>query len=105
MEKLQIEKQLKRSRRLRWTMNLAVMLVFLLGMVQLFVSNRLADLGEDIEREKLKTESLSLENRLLEEQLRQRESLVNVAEEAKKLGFIEVKSIYYLVPQIPVAMK
>ncbi|MDP3998000.1 MAG: hypothetical protein Q8P89_00080 [bacterium] len=105
MKKLQIEKQLRKNRRLRWTMSLAVILVFVLGMVQLIVSNRLSDLGEEIETEKVKTESLTLENRLLEEQLRQKESLINVSEEAKKLGFIEAKSIYYLIPQIPVAMK
>lgn len=84
---------------------LVLIAVLLSAAAQLFVSNRLSDLGEEIEQEKRQTEALIAENRILEEELRQQESLSNIAEEAKKLGFVEAKSVYYLVPQIPVAMK
>lgn len=105
MKKLQREKQLGRNRRLRWTVSLVTMLVFVLGMAQLIVSNRLANLGVKIEEEAMRTELMTAENRLLEEDLRQKESLINISQAAKELGLAEAKSIYYLVPQVPVAMK
>lgn len=79
--------------------------IFFLAALQLLVSNRLANLGEEIEKERRITETLIAQNRILEEELRQRESLVYLTQEAQKLGFVEAKSYYYLVPQIPVAMK
>lgn len=81
------------------------MLVFVLGMAQLIVSNRLANLGVKLEEEAMRTELMTAENRLLEEDLRQKESLINISQAAKELGLAEAKSIYYLVPQVPVAMK
>lgn len=105
MKKLQREKQLGRNRRLRWTVSLVTMLVFVLGMAQLIVSNRLANLGVKLEEEAMRTELMTAENRLLEEDLRQKESLINISQAAKELGLAEAKSIYYLVPQVPVAMK
>lgn len=105
MKKLAREKQFKRRSRLKLAVTLIFFVVFLLAAAQLLVSNRLADLGEEIEQETRQTESFIAENRILEEEIRQRESLANITEEAKKLGFVETKTVYYLVPQVPVAMK
>ena len=105
MKKLAQEKQLRRTQRLKILATLVLAVTFLLAAVQLLVSNRLANLGVQIEEESAKAESLSSQNRLLEEELRQKESLANISQKAKELGFVETKSIYYLVPQIPVAMK
>ena len=105
MKKLAQEKQLRRTQRLKILATLVLAVTFLLAAVQLLVSNRLANLGVQIEEERAKAESLSSQNRLLEEELRQKESLANISQKAKELGFVETKSIYYLVPQIPVAMK
>lgn len=80
-----------------------VALIFLGGAAQLVVSNRLANLGEQIEIDRAKTDTLALENQLLEEEVRSKESLSAISQEAKELGFVDAKSVYYLVPQIPVA--
>lgn len=80
-------------------------MVLLLGALQLIVSNRLANLGVKIEEENARIESIAAQNRLLEEKLGEKESLIDISQKAKELGFVEAKSIYYIVPQIPVAMK
>lgn len=105
MRKFEREKQLHRSNQLKFSATIVVLMVLLLGAAQLIVSNRLANLGVEIEKENAKTELLTAENRLLEEELRQQESLIAISQKATELGFIEAKSIYYLVPQVPVAMK
>jgi len=105
MKKLEKERQFRKIKRLKWLIGLIVIVILSLAAAQLVVSNRLADLGEEIEIEKSQTETLASENRILAEELSQKESLSNITEEAKVLGFVEGKSIYYLVPQIPVAMK
>lgn len=105
MKKLAKEKQTKRRFRLKTAVVLIFFVVFILAAAQLMVSNRLADLGEEIEQETKQTESFIAENRILEEEIRQRESLAAITEEAKKIGFVETKTVYYLVPQVPVAMK
>ena len=104
MKKLNHEKQLQKRQRLGLLMLFIWILIGSLAVAQLFISNRLTDLGEKIDKEKKMTDLLIAENRLLEEELREKESLSNISLEAQKLGFAEVKSIYYLVPQIPVAM-
>lgn len=105
MKKLAKEKQTKRRSRLKTAVVLIFFVVFILAAAQLMVSNRLADLGEEIEQETKQTESFIAENRILDEEIRQRESLAAITEEAKKIGFVETKTVYYLVPQVPVAMK
>lgn len=105
MKKLAKEKQIKRRSRLKTAVVLIFFVVFILAAAQLMVSNRLADLGEEIEQETKQTESFIAENRILDEEIRQRESLAAITEEAKKIGFVETKTVYYLVPQVPVAMK
>lgn len=105
MKKLRKEKQFKRQKRLRLTISFVVGMVIFMATAQLFVSNRLASLGQEIEKEKQKTEALGLENRILQEQIGQQESLINISAKAQELGFVEAESVYYLVPQIPVAMK
>lgn len=105
MKKLEQEKLDARNRRLRLATAFVSITVLLLGALQIVVSNRLANLGAKIEEENAKIDLLTAENRLLEEELRQKESLANISQKAKELGFVDAKSIYYLVPQVPVAMK
>lgn len=105
MKRLEKEKQFRKHKRLRLMMSFILAIIFLLASAQFFVSNRLSDLGKIIEEENSKAAALIAENRLLGEEINQKESLITLTSEAKKLGFIETKSIYYLVPQIPVAMK
>ena len=105
MKKIEKERQWRRRRRLGRIMSLVFLAVVFLATAQLIVSNRLANLGQEIEKEKEQTEVLILENSIMEEKIRQKESLVDISEKAKELGFVETKSVYYLTPQIPVAMK
>lgn len=105
MKKLEKEKQFRRRHRLKMVLVIIFGLVLFLAGAKLFVSNRLSNLGQEIEKENRKAQVLIAENRILDEEIRQKESLVNLSEKAKELGFVEPKLIFYLVPQIPVAMK
>ena len=95
----------KSNRRSRLLLIFVIIFVAFLGIVQLFLSNRLSNLGENLEQEKVKMEELIAENQRLERELGEKESLIVIAEEAKRFGFEKIDSVYYLVPQIPVAMK
>ncbi len=95
----------KNNRKAKLLLTIIIIFVVILGVAQVFLSNRLATLGEDLEQENLKTESLIAANQLLEQELREKESLIAIADEAKKLGFEKIASVYYLTPQVPVAMK
>lgn len=75
---------------------LAVVSLFTLMLMEIWVSNNVADYGEKFAKLSQLTKTLSLENQVLENEIAQQQSLKNVASKSSELGFSQPESIQYI---------
>lgn len=80
-------------------------LVLLLLVVQVLVSNSIANFGTTISQTENKIAELTQENQLLEEKIASSSSLLAVSEKAKTHGFVKEITPQYFSNDIPVALK
>lgn len=74
-----------------------------LSIIQVALSNRLSTTGIEFESLQSKIEKYKKENALIEEKVLEASALINIAKEAKVLGFVETKSQIYLSNPLPLA--
>ncbi|MBI2040279.1 hypothetical protein HYT18_04335 [Candidatus Microgenomates bacterium] len=75
---------------------LAVVSLFILTMVEIWVANTVAGFGENFAEISSLKQSLSLENQILENEIAKYASLNSVASQSAKLGFSKITSIQYI---------
>lgn len=72
------------------------LVVFLAIILQVWVMNRLATLGEEIYKIEMTKSSLVLENQILENKLAERSSLQEIKKYANNLGFKPINSVSHI---------
>ncbi len=70
--------------------------LFVLALVQIWVSNTLVSYGEKFNQLSSLEQSLKTENQILENEIAKRASLTNLATKSAELGFSKVESIQYI---------
>ncbi len=78
--------------------------ILILLIIQVLVSNNLANYGTTISKIEIEIGDLTQENQLLEEKIASASSLMTLNEKAKKIGFVKVVNPHYFSNQIPVAL-
>lgn len=73
-----------------------VVCLFVLMLVEIWVSNNVVTYGEKFEKLSTIRKTLSLENQILENELAMFQSLNNIASKSGELGFSEPQSIQYI---------
>ena len=95
---------LKQTKRKLSLTSLVIGLAIVLGLVQLFISHRLATAGESVRILEARAAELEQINLLLEEEIAQTGSLQVVAKRAEELGFVRTDQVVYLTSPVPVAL-
>lgn len=75
---------------------LVVVGLFMLILVEIWVSNNVATYGERMDKLSNISKSLTLENQTLENEIAKNESLKNMATQSSQLGFSEPENIQYI---------
>ncbi|MBI2018976.1 hypothetical protein HYS96_04735 [Candidatus Daviesbacteria bacterium] len=70
--------------------------LFVLTLVQIWVSNTLVSYGEKFERLSSLEQTLKTANQILENEIAKKASLTNLATESAELGFYKQESIQYI---------
>lgn len=95
--------QVKKEKKHSLTTIVAVLVIFL-ALVQLFISHRLAIVGETVRESEILATQLQRENIIVEEEISQIGSLSKLSLRAGELGFVRTSEVLYLTPHVPVAM-
>jgi hypothetical protein len=74
------------------------LIVVSVAVVEIWAVNRLATFGSEISRLEMAKASLALENSILEKQIADKSSLLEVSKSSKGLGFVKVSKLEYLTP-------
>ncbi len=77
-------------------LSLVVACLFMLMLVEIWVSNNVVTYGEKFEKLSTISKTLSLENQILENEIAKFKSLNNIASKSAELGFLEPQSIQYI---------
>lgn len=93
--------QLTRKSRLHWLFGVVVLGLLV---VQVVVSNRLANYGTTLNQTEKDIEQLTQQNRELHEKIASASALMAIDEKARRLGFIKTVSPQYLTDDFPVAL-
>lgn len=80
-------------------------LIFVLSLIQLFISHHLATAGETVKKLEMQASALEQENALFKEEISKEGSLSKISQEAEKLSLVRASKILYLTSQIPVALE
>jgi len=80
-------------------------LILILAGFQLVITHSLANTGGKLRQWEEKTDLLEQKNRILTEEINHLGSLSRIASEAQKLGLVKNSKVFYLTPQIPVALE
>jgi len=83
---------------------LIIVLVIALALVQLFITNRLSTAGGSIKEMEIQASRLEDKNEQLRQDVNRFGSLRRISQEAEKAGFVANSQLFYLTPEIPVAM-
>lgn len=75
------------------------LIVILVAVVEIWAVNRLATFGSEISRLESARASLELENSIIEKNIADKSSLLEVSKSSGSLGFIKAQKIDYLTPQ------
>lgn len=70
--------------------------LFVLTLVQIWVSNTVVSYGEKFEKLSYLEQTLKMENQILENEIAKRASLTNLATKSAELGFYKQDSIQYI---------
>jgi len=70
--------------------------LFVLTLVQIWVSNTVVSYGEKFKKLSSLEQTLKMENMILENEIAKRASLTNLATKSAELGFSKVESIQYI---------
>jgi len=81
-----------------------LLLVIFLGLVQVYLSQRLASAGKAVADLEKEAAEISLENEKLLENLNNQGSLAVVFEKAQSLGFRPANEVLYFTSEVPVAL-
>lgn len=76
--------------------SLIVFSLFMLMLIEIWVSNNVVTYGEKLEKSLQLTKTLSLENQILENEIAANKSLNKIASKSAELGFSEPESIQYI---------
>lgn len=76
-----------------------------LGIAQISMANQISTTGAELADLQREVDIYERENTVLEEELLQASSFTNIAEKAKKLGFVESKTQVSLTAPLPLALK
>jgi cell division protein FtsL len=77
--------------------------IIVLSVLQIFVSNRLSDVGKKINALNQKTLQVKENNEILKKNTAQFTAINNLGKEAMQLGFTQKAEVVYLYDQYPVA--
>jgi len=97
MRKLYLENNKPKKRILRIT-RFIVVLVVVLVVLEVWMVNRLSTYGDKIQSLKVAQADLELENQILENQISQNGTMLNLESKAKALGFDTTKNLEYFRP-------
>lgn len=70
--------------------------LFILTLVQIWVSNTIVSYGEKFENLSTLKQTLNMENQILENEIAKNNSLINLSTKSSELGFRKVTSIQYI---------
>ncbi|MBI4040022.1 hypothetical protein HY389_01560 [Candidatus Daviesbacteria bacterium] len=97
MKKIKLEEKSSfRSKLFRYAKIGGVLFLVLL-FLEIWMINRLSTYGEKINKIKQAQASLELENQVLENQIAQSASLLNIQEKANQLGFTQASRVEYII--------
>ncbi len=82
-----------------------VLIVFGLSLVRIYISNQVSTSGVVLGQIDAQIDSYKMENIQLAQNLYEKASLTNIAEQAQKQGFVEQKTDFVINGQVPVAYK
>ena len=82
-----------------------ILVVFGLSLVRIYISNQVATSGVVLGQIQQQIEAYKMDNIILAENLYTKSSLTNIADEAKKQGFVDQNTDFVLNGQLPVAYK
>ncbi len=83
----------------------SLLIIIMLTFIQVVVSNTLSTTGTALGKLEDQIASYQKQNQLLKEQLLAKSSLVNLSQEAEKLGFSPSKSQVVISTSLPIALK
>lgn len=72
------------------------LLIFLFSILEIWVVNRLATFGEQINKLSITKSNLELENQMMQNQIARLSSLHEIEKEAINLGFEKIRNIEYI---------
>ena len=73
-----------------------ILFILVITIIEIWVVNRLSTYGAQILALEKTHESIKLENKILENQIAEKSSLLRIKEEAKKNGFENISKIEYI---------
>lgn len=80
-------------------------IVVSLALVQIFLSCRLATLGEKLRELEKRASQLEEENRIMVEKISEEGALSKISLRAEELGFVRTTSVLHLTSPLPMALK
>ena len=92
--------QLAHKTKLPWALGVVILMLLV---VQVLVSNSIANYGSTISKIETDITDLTQANQLLEEKIASGSSLLTLSEKAQKIGFVKTITPQYFSNQIPVA--
>lgn len=93
--------QVKQKSLFPYIMGVAILILLI---IQVLVSNSIANYGSTLSKMETTIAELSEENQLLEGKIASSSSLLTIHEKAQQLGFVKVITPTYFSNQIPVAL-
>lgn len=75
---------------------LPILIILLVSVLEIWVVNRLSTYGDQISQLQQREASLRMENQLLENEIAEKSSLIQVDKASKSLGFEKVKKFEYV---------